>query len=74
MPLPADLFPAGMVGSFECLLGAAGSFGGMLCSLLAGWLIEHHGYAPAFVLAGVLHPLAFLVILFTVKKVAPLKL
>jgi ACS family hexuronate transporter-like MFS transporter len=70
--LPADLFPARVVGSVEGLLGSAGSFGGMLFGLAVGWLIEHHGYAPAFVIAGVLHPLAFLVILATVRRVAPL--
>ncbi|MBI5774617.1 MAG: MFS transporter [Verrucomicrobia bacterium] len=71
--LPADLFPARVVGSVEGLLGSAGSFGGMLFGLLVGWLVEHHGYGPAFVIAGVLHPLAFLVILATVRRVAPLQ-
>ncbi|MCI0537988.1 MAG: MFS transporter [Verrucomicrobiales bacterium] len=70
--LPADLFPARVVGSVEGLLGSAGSFGGMLFGLLVGWLVEHQGYGPAFLIAGVLHPLAFLVILATVKRIEPL--
>jgi MFS transporter, ACS family, hexuronate transporter len=70
--LPADLFPPSVVGSVEGLLGAAGAFGGMLFSLLVGFLIERHGYGPAFLIAGVLHPLAFLVILATVKRVRPI--
>jgi ACS family hexuronate transporter-like MFS transporter len=70
--LPADLFPANVVGSVEGLLGSAGSFGGMLFGLLVGWLVERHGYGPAFFIAGVLHPLAFLIILATVRKIAPL--
>ena len=70
--LPADLFPARVVGSVEGLLGAAGAFGGMLFALLVGWIVERHGYGPAFVIAGVMHPLAFLIILATVKRVAPL--
>jgi ACS family hexuronate transporter-like MFS transporter len=70
--LPADLFPASVVGSVEGLLGAAGAFGGMLLALLVGWLVEHQGYGPAFLVAGVLHPLAFLVILATVKRIGPL--
>jgi MFS transporter, ACS family, aldohexuronate transporter len=70
--LPADLFPARVVGSVEGLLGSAGSFGGMLFGLLVGWLVERQGYGPAFLIAGVLHPLAFVVIALTVKRIGPL--
>ena len=70
--LPADLFPAKVVGSVEGLLGSAGAFGGMLFGLLVGWLVEHHGYGPAFLIAGLLHPVAFLVILATVRRIGPL--
>jgi MFS transporter, ACS family, hexuronate transporter len=70
--LPADLFPASVVGSVEGLLGAAGAFGGVLFSYLVGWMIDRHGYGPAFVIAGVLHPLAFLIILGTVRQVRPI--
>lgn len=71
--LPADLFPSKVVGSVEGLLGSAGSFGGMLFGLLVGWLVEHQGYGPAFLIAGVLHPLAFLIILATVTRIEPIK-
>lgn len=70
--LPADLFPARVVGSVEGLLGSAGSFGGMAFGILVGWLVEDHGYAPAFAIAGVMHPLAFGVILLSVRRVRPL--
>jgi MFS transporter, ACS family, hexuronate transporter len=70
--LPADLFPARVVGSVEGLLGAAGSFGGILFGLLVGELIGSYGYGPAFVAAGLMHPLAFAVILASVKRVAPI--
>ena len=72
--LPADLFPARNVGSVAGLLGAAGSFGAMLFNLLVGWIVGQHGYAPAFIIAGVLHPLAFVVILVTVRRIQPLRL
>ncbi len=71
--LPADLFPSRVVGSVEGLLGSAGAFGGMLFGLLVGWMVEHQGYGPAFLIAGVLHPLAFLVILVTVTRVEPIQ-
>ncbi len=69
--LPADLFPARLVGSVGGLLGSAGSFGAMLFGLLVGWLVEHHGYGPAFVVAGVLHPLSFLIVLNSVRRIQP---
>jgi ACS family hexuronate transporter-like MFS transporter len=69
--LPADIFPARVVGSLEGLLGSAGSFGGMLFGLLVGQLIQNHGYGPAFVMAGVFHPLAFILILTIVRRIQP---
>lgn len=72
--LPADLFSSRNVGSVAGLLGAAGSFGAMLLNLLVGWIVQHHGYAPAFVITGLLHPIAFLVILRSVRRIEPLAL
>src|SRR6185503_616045 len=72
--LPADLFSSRNVGSVAGLLGAAGSFGAMLLNLLVGWIVQHHGYAPAFVIAGLLHPIAFLIIHFSVRRIEQLPL
>jgi ACS family hexuronate transporter-like MFS transporter len=73
--LPADLFASRNVGSVAGLLGAAGSFGAMLLNLLVGWIVQHHGgYSLAFIIAGVLHPLAFGVILLMVRRVEPLQI
>jgi ACS family hexuronate transporter-like MFS transporter len=70
--LPADLFRSRVVGTVGGLLGSAGAFAAMLFSLLGGWIVEHHGYGPVFVVTGLLHPVAFVVILLTVRNVAPL--
>ena len=43
-----------------------------LFGLLVGSMIEHFGYGPAFLAAGVLHPLAFVTILATVRRIRPL--
>jgi MFS transporter, ACS family, hexuronate transporter len=69
--LPADLFPSRVVGSVEGLLGSAGSFGGMLFGLLVGSLIQTQGYGPAFIIAGILHPIGFLLILLSVPRIEP---
>ena len=69
--LAADLFPSGVVGSVAGLMGAAGSFGGMLFSFITGELVTRHGYAPVFFIAGLLHPLALVIILLAVKTIQP---
>ncbi|MEO6003905.1 MAG: MFS transporter [Opitutus sp.] len=74
MTLPADLFPARVVGSVEGLLGCAGSLGGMIFGLVVGSLVEHDGYGTAFIMAGLFHPLAFLVVAASIRKVKPLLL
>jgi ACS family hexuronate transporter-like MFS transporter len=71
--LPADFFPAPQVGSVAGLIGCAGSFGAMLFNLLVGVLLDHFGsYAVPFLLAGLMHPLAFVIIMATLR-VAPLR-
>lgn len=69
----ADLFPSKMVGSVSGLVGASGSFGAMLFSLMAGMLLEQHGsYGPLLLIAGLLHPASFVLILMLVRKIEPL--
>jgi MFS transporter, ACS family, hexuronate transporter len=67
--LAADLFPPRMVGSVAGLMGAAGSLGAALLSFLAGSIIAQYGYAPVFIVAGVVHPISFFVILFIVRRI-----
>lgn len=69
--LAADIFPPRVVGSVEGLLGSAGSFGGMLSGLAVGTLVTSHGYGPAFMLAGLLHPVSYLIILTVVRRIEP---
>jgi ACS family hexuronate transporter-like MFS transporter len=73
--LPTDLFPARMVGSVAGLIGCAGSLGAMLFNLAVGWSLDAFGgYGPAFVVAGLMHPLSLLVFLATVRRIEPLDL
>lgn len=68
--LPADMFPSNYVGRVAGLLGAAGSFGGMLFNLLVGWwLTQTHSYAAVMTVAGLLHPLSLLVILLLIPRI-----
>ena len=70
--LSADIFPSAVVGSVAGLMGAVGSFGAMLFDLVVGSVLTYsHSYSLVFVIAGLLHPLAFLLILLLIPKIEP---
>jgi ACS family hexuronate transporter-like MFS transporter len=67
--LASDMFPKTLVGSIVGLAGMAGAIGGMFMTLIAGCTLQWTGsYVPLFVLAGLMHPLAFGAILFFAGK------
>lgn len=68
-----DIFPNKVVGSVTGLVGSFGCFGAMFFSLLAGQLIQSVGYSPVFFMVGLMHPLAFLLILLLVKNIVQVK-
>jgi ACS family hexuronate transporter-like MFS transporter len=70
MVLPADLFPASVVGSVAGLVGFGGAIGGVVMNLAAGYLLGHgFGYGVVFMIVGSLHVAAFILILLTVHTV-----
>ncbi len=69
--LPTDMFPSAIIGSLAGLMGCIGTYGAMLFSLIVGFMIENYGYHAAFVIAGILHPLSFILILLIIKKIKP---
>ena len=71
--LAADFFTPRSVGSVAGLMGATGSFGAMLFNLFVGILLAHfHGYAIVFAIAGVLHPISFLILWFSARQIRQL--
>lgn len=68
-----DLFPNKVVGAVAGLAGSAGCFGAMLFSLLAGQLVHNFGYSPVFILVGLMHPLAFLLVMLVIRRFAQVK-
>jgi ACS family hexuronate transporter-like MFS transporter len=67
--LAADLFPSNIVGTVAGLMGCIGTYGAMLFSLIIGFVIGQYGYHPAFLIAGVLHPVSFLLIYIIIGKI-----
>ena len=54
MSLCADAFPSKQVGLVTGMTGIGAGLGGMIYTLLVGWMVDRFGYAPVFVLSGVL--------------------
>jgi ACS family hexuronate transporter-like MFS transporter len=48
LPLPADVFPKNLVGSVFGLASMGAGFGGMVFSLITGWVVDHYSYRPVF--------------------------
>jgi ACS family hexuronate transporter-like MFS transporter len=72
--LASDIFAKRDVASIVGLGGAAGAVGGMIIAPVAGYVLQDfHSYVPLFIVAGVMHPLAFGLVLLLVPKVEPLK-
>lgn len=61
--LTSDMFPKKFVGSVVGLGGIAGALGGMFMNLLTGGILaQTHNYVPLFLLAGLMHPIGFLLV------------
>jgi MFS transporter, ACS family, hexuronate transporter len=58
LAIPGDVFPKGAVATIWGFASMGSGFGGMLFSLVTGWLVGHYSFQPAFVLFGIIPLLA----------------
>jgi len=54
LAFPSDVFPKGVVGSVYGIASMGAGFGGMLFTLLTGWMVDHYSYQPVFFMFGIL--------------------
>lgn len=62
LTLPTDMFPGAQIGTSTGLTGMGGAVGGMLANLGTGHLVQKFSYRPVFLMAGLMHPLAFVIL------------
>jgi ACS family hexuronate transporter-like MFS transporter len=62
MTLPADLFPSGAVAKAAGFSGMGGAVAGALANWFTGSVVAHFSYLPIFIAAGLLHPIAMLLL------------
>jgi len=63
LAMPADVIPAAGVASVYGLASMGSGLGGMIFSLVTGWLVERYSYVPVFCLFGLV-PLVCVAILW----------
>jgi ACS family hexuronate transporter-like MFS transporter len=54
LTIPSDVFPGNAVASVYGLASMGSGFGGMVFTLITGWVVEHYSYTPVFFGFGVL--------------------
>jgi ACS family hexuronate transporter-like MFS transporter len=64
LALPADVFPGESVGSVYGLASMGSGFGGMVFTLITGWLVDRYSYTPVFIGFGLM-PLICATVLWT---------
>ncbi len=70
--LASDMFRKKDVGSVVGLGGAAGAVGGMIIAPVAGYTLQwFHTYVPLFIIAGIMHPLAMVVVHGLLPRIEP---
>lgn len=69
--LAADIFPTRVVGSVAGLMGAVGSFGGILFNLAIGYLVTNFSYSIVFIIVAFMHPISYILIHLVVKNIQP---
>lgn len=68
--LSVDIFPAAVIGSAHGAIGAGSSLGGFLSTAVVGWLVAGFSYQPVFLVMSFLHPLALLLLLILLPRLA----
>lgn len=67
LAVPGDVFPKGAVASIWGFASMGSGIGGMIFSLVTGWLVDHYSFRPTFVLFGLI-PLVAAWIVWTLPR------
>jgi len=68
LALPGDVFPKTAVASLWGFASMGAGFGGMIFSLITGWMIDRYSYQPVFVLFGILPLIAASIVWFLPRQ------
>ncbi|MBC7368908.1 MAG: MFS transporter [Undibacterium sp.] len=74
LAMPADVFPGNAVASVYGLASMGSGFGGMLFTLITGWVVDHFSYTPVFFGFGVMPLICVLILWVFLGPLRPLLL
>lgn len=64
LAMPGDVFPQSAVASVYGLASMGSGFGGMIFTLITGWVVDHYSYTPVFIGFGIV-PLICVLVMWT---------
>lgn len=71
LAIPGDVFPKGAVASIWGFASMGSGIGGMIFSLVTGWLVDHYSFRPVFELFGVIPLVAAWLVWTLPRKTEP---
>ena len=72
LALPGDVFSKNSVASVYGLASMGSGFGGMLFTLITGWMVDHYSYTPVFIGFGLLPLICATILWLLVGKLRPI--
>jgi ACS family hexuronate transporter-like MFS transporter len=72
LALPGDVFPKNAVASVYGLASMGSGFGGMLFTLITGWVVDHYSYTPVFIGFGLLPLICATILWLLVGELRPI--
>ncbi|MFT4154435.1 MFS transporter [Parafilimonas sp.] len=70
----ADVFGGAATSTVVGISGTAGTLSALLVNPMIGKMVSSAGYAPLWILSGIMYPLGFVILLLCIPKISPLKL
>jgi ACS family hexuronate transporter-like MFS transporter len=72
LALPGDVFPKSTIASVYGLASMGSGFGGMLFTLITGWVVDHYSYTPVFIGFGLLPLICAAILWLLVGELRPI--
>ncbi len=73
MAMPGDVFPQNVVASVYGFASMGSGFGGMLFTLITGWVVDHYSYTPVFIGFGLLPLICATILWLRVSELQPIR-
>jgi ACS family hexuronate transporter-like MFS transporter len=69
--ITSELFGKNATSTVVGMAGSAGAVAGLIVNPLIGVVVQKYSYLPLWVASGILYPLAFIILVLSIKKIQP---